>query len=360
VSDPIATMAWSECLVPRAALPDDVAAAMRRELGTVPTWAARLAPLPWLVRGLGEMTALPIAHLPVPTYALIALVVSRDNSCRFCYGAQRALMRVLGYEIDAIDRLERDELIETDPTRQQALEFARRVSRGSPRPQPAERVALERAGLGHETVAEVAFAAASTIFANRVSTLIALPPDPLEGPAHQLVGRLLRPLIARQIRRRNRTPTPPPEPNRGVGAEVVAALGTAPGAGALRRVVDAALASPVLPRRTKLLMLAVIARALGCTVTERDATAALREEGMAAADVAETLTHLGSPSLDAREARLVPFARETVRCQPPEIQLRTRELGTALGLGVPELLEVIGVTALGNTLCRVSVLVDPC
>src|SRR4029453_7662351 len=155
-------MAWSECLVPRAALPDDVAAAMRRERGNVPTWAAGLAPPPWLVRGLGDMTALPVAHLPVPTYALIALVVSRDNSCRFCYGAQRALMRVLGYETDAIDRLERDELIETDPTRQQALEFARRVSRGSPRPQPEERVALERAGLGRATGAGGAFAAGAT------------------------------------------------------------------------------------------------------------------------------------------------------------------------------------------------------
>jgi len=360
MANPLATMAWSECLVPRAALPDDVAAAMRRERGRVPTWAPRLAPLPWLARGLHEMTALQIAYLPTPTYALIALVVSRDNSCRFCYGAQRALMRVLGFETDAIDRLERDEVIESDPTRQLALDFARRVSRGSPRPQPEDRRALERAGLAHDMVAEVAYAAASTIFANRVSTLIALPPDPLEGAAHQLVGRLLRPLIVRQLQRRRRTPTPPPEPNQGVGAEVVAALGSSPSAGALRRVIDAALDSSVLPRRTKLLMLAVIARALGCAVTERDATAALRDEGMAADDVAETLTHLGSPSLDAREARLVPFARETVRCQPPDIQLRTRELGTALDLGVPELLEVIGVSALGNTLCRVSVLVDPC
>jgi alkylhydroperoxidase family enzyme len=360
MADPIATMAWSECLVPRAALPADLAAMMRRERGAVPTWALRIAPLPWLVRGLGEMTAMPIAYLPTPMYAVIALVVSRDSSCRFCYGAQRALMRVLGYEVDAIDRLERDELVETDPSRQLALEFARRVSRGGVRSAAADRAALERAGFSSDTVAEVVFAAASTIFANRVSTLVALPPDPLEGPAHQLVGRLLRPLIRRQLRRRRHTPTPPPTPNQGVGAAVVAALGTSPAAGVVRRVIDAALASPVLPRRTKLLMLAVIARALGCVVGEQDATAALRSEGMAPDDVAETLTHLGSASLDAREARLVPFARETVRCQPRDIQLRTRELSAALGLGVPELLEVIGVVALGNTLSRASVIVDPC
>ncbi len=358
--DPLASMAWSECLVPRAPLPAELAAVMRRERGSVPTWASRIAPLPWLVRGLTQMTSSPIAYLPASMYAVIALVVSRDNSCRFCYGAQRALMRVLGYETDAIDRLERDELVDTDPARQLALEFARRVSRGSPRPRSDERAALEHAGLPGETVAEVAFAAASTIFANRVSTLLALPPDPLEGPAHQLVGRLLRPVFRRMFQNRRKTPMPPPDPNTGVGADVVTALGASPGAGALRNAIDGALASSVLPRRTKLLMLAVIARALGCGVSERDATAALGDEGVAADDVAETLAHLGSPSLDAREARLVPFARETVRCQPPDIQVRTRELGATLGLEVPELLEVIGVAALGNTLARVSVITDPC
>src|SRR4029453_3107210 len=107
-------MAWSECLVPRAALPDDVAAAMRRERGNVPTWAARLARLPSLARGPEETPTPFLAPLPVPTYALIALVVSRDNSCRFCYGAQRALMRVLGYETEAIDRLQRGELLQDD------------------------------------------------------------------------------------------------------------------------------------------------------------------------------------------------------------------------------------------------------
>src|SRR5262245_3438848 len=360
MANPLATMAWGECLVPRAALPDDVAAAMRRERGRVPTWAPRLAPLPWLARGLHEMTALQIAYLPVPTYALIALVVSRDNSCRFCYGAQRALMRILGYHLDAIDRLERVELVDPDPSSQLALDFARKLSRGSPRPGVSELAALERAGRSHAAVVELAFGVACMVFANRAATLVALPPEPIEGAGHQIAGRLLRPLLVRRFKPRRKAPEPPPMPNEGVGAAVVAALGTSPAAGVLRRAIDAALASPVLPRRTKLLMLAVIARALDCARCEDDAASALAAAGMAPRDVSQALDHLASPALDAREAQLVPFARETVRCHPTEIQGRMRALATGLGLRVEELLEVVGVTAVGNTLCRASVVLAQC
>jgi hypothetical protein len=56
--------------------------------------------------------------------------------------------------------------------------------------------------------------------------------------------------------------------------------------------------------------------------------------------------------------RLLPFVRDTVRCQPAEIQSRMRELAGTLG--VEALLEVVGVAALANTLCRASILLDPC
>jgi alkylhydroperoxidase family enzyme len=358
--DPVATIAWDECLVPRGTPPADLVRTVRRHHGWVPDWVGRLAPLPWLVEVLTEMASMPIAYLPVRTYTVVALVVSRDNSCRYCYGQQRALMRVLGYGLDVIERLERDQLVETDQARAAALEFARRVSRASTRPTAADRAALARAaGLSPATVAELAFAAASTVFANRVSMLLALPPDRLQRPLYQLVGRLLRPVIARSGGKKRRRPAPLPMPNRGLGAAVVGALGDSPAAGTLRRAIDHALASPVLPRRTKLLMIAVVARALGCALGERDATAALGSEGLAADDVATTLTHLGSPSLDRREAALLPFARATVRCQPPAIQRETRALADALDLSVPELLEVVGVAGLANTLCRASVIVAP-
>src|SRR5205823_551117 len=77
------------------------------------------------------------------------------------------------------------------------------------------------------------------------------------------------------------------------------------------------------PRRTKTLVFAVVARALGCARSEVESRVALEREGLGARDVDEVLATLASARLDAREARLVPFARETVRyhrtapIQPP-------------------------------------------
>src|SRR5262249_44995037 len=190
-------------------------------------------------------------------------------------------------------------------------------------------------------------------------SVVASPPALVDGVVDSAGGRL-RPLRGRPPARRPHAPEPPPVPNEGVGAAVVKALGDSPTAGLLRGVIDEALTSPVLPRRTKLLVLGVIARALGCRESERDATAALVAEGMESRDGAESLAPLASPSLDAREARLLPFARETVRCEPVEIQARTRAMAAALELGAEQLLEVVGMAALANTLCRASVLVDPC
>ena len=361
-TDVLATMPWGDCLVPPASAPADLVASVRRSRGGyTPGWVSRFAPLPWLVRAMSEMTSDPFASLPFRDFAFVALVVSRDNSCRFCYGTQRALMRLLGYEGDAIDRLERDELIDSDPGSQLALDFARKLSRGSPRPGAEQLAALGRAGRSPDEIAELTFAAASTVFANRVSTLVALPPASIEGAGYQLAGRLLRPFLSRWVKPPQwKKREAPPVPNEGVGAAVVAALGTSPAAGVLRRAIDAALDSPVLPRRTKLLMIAVIARALQCARCEQDAVAALHAAGVPARDVEQALDHLAAPGLDPREAQLVPFARETVRCAPTDIQQRLRTLAAGLDLRVDEILEVVGVTAVGNALCRASVLLEQC
>ncbi len=358
--DAVAEIPWGDCLVPPRAVPADLAAELRRSYGMLPGWASRFVALPWLLRAFRSIGESPVAYLPVRLLEMVNLVVSRDNSCRYCYGAQRAFMHLLGYDPREIERLEQDELLGLAPLERLALEYARRVSRANPRPGAAERAALERAGLSPRAVVELTVAAAGTVFPNRVSTLVALPPERFDTPVRRLVARLLRPLLSRRLARRPHAPEPPPAPNDGVGADVVRALGDSPTAGLLRTAIDEALASPVLPLRTKLLMLGVIARALDCRATERDATTALVAGGMDPRQVTEALAHLGSSGLDAREARLLPFARETVRCQPAEIQPRTREVATGLGLGDEQLLEVVGVTALANTLCRTSVLLDPC
>jgi alkylhydroperoxidase family enzyme len=347
---------WGECVVPSVPVSPALVAQVRQVVGAVPGWLARLAPCPWLVRALCANIGRPIAHAPFPLCDLIALVVSQDNSCRYCIGTQRAVLKIHGYRDDYIDRLVRDfQLADLAPRDRVALDFARRLSRADPLPGPADFQALVDAGFTPIAAAELAAVAASSGFANRVATLVALPAESLEQMVTHPLFRLMRPLIAWRMQKRPRAPESLPHPNDGPCARLVSALDGSPSAGVLRRGIDEACTSPILPRRTKMLMLAVVARALGCVPVEIEARAQLAADGLDAADVDEVLTTLGSPRLDAREARLLPFARETVRYQPDVIQRRFREVRRELS--DEETLETVGIVALANAVCRLSVIV---
>jgi AhpD family alkylhydroperoxidase len=361
VDAPIAvgSIEWGECLLPAAPPPPAVVAQVRKTIGAVPGWADRLGRSPWIARFATDLLANPFAYLAPELCDLIAVVVSQDNSCRYCYGVQRAVLKVHGYRDDYIDRLLRDfHLADLPRDELAALDLARRISRADPRPGRREFDAAVAAGLGREASAEVAAMAAAGTFMNRVSTLLALPPERLERMVESRVFRFIRPLIARRMRSRRAAPEPPPRPNDGPGAPIVAALGNSPTAGVIRRAIDGAWASPVLPRRTKALVVAVVARALGCARGESEMRHVLAAEGFGAADVDEVLATLASPKLDAREARLVPFARETVRYQPTAIQKRLRAVTE--GFSPEEILETVGIASQANALCRLSVVLDAC
>lgn len=346
--------------MPEVVPPPELAASIRRTQGMVPGWLTRLAPCPWLVHAVSDLTAAPIAHLPMPLWDLSALIVSRDNSCRFCYGAQRAFLEMMGYGDDDLDRLERDvHGAGLAPADVAALDFARQVSRANPRPGHGDLAALARVGFSPPAVAELAFAAAVTVFANRVSTLLALPTEPWMRAARHPLVRIARPLVRWWFGHRRHAPAPLPEPNGPPCAEVVAALAGSPAARVLRRVIDDAFGSPLVPRRTKLLVLAVVARATSCAHGEAEARGELAREGLSAAEVHGVLAHLGGPGLDDLERLLVPFARETVPYQKPTL-LQERVRVVTDGLPPAVTLEVAGVVALANALCRLSVLLDRC
>src|SRR3989442_9827174 len=340
-----ANLEWGECIVPAAPVPPALQAEVRKAVGAVPGWLARLAPSPWLVRALCEIIARPFAHAPLEVCNLVALVVSQENSCRYCYGIQRAVLKIFGQRDEHIDALVRGAQVgESTSAARAALDLARRLTRANPRPGGAGFEALVRAGFSRPGAAEIVFAAAANAFTNRIGTLLVLPPEPLESFVRSPVFRLVRPFLAWRMRPRPRAPEPAPRPDDGPCAAVVAALDGSPAAGVLRRAIDGAWASEVLPRRTKTLMLAVIARALGCAHGEREAGRVPAAEGLAPRQLDEILANLGSPQLDARQARLVPFAPETVRYQPAAIQRRMPELPH--GLPTVEIVQAVGVAAL--------------
>ncbi|HYC55936.1 MAG TPA: hypothetical protein VEL28_13460 [Candidatus Binatia bacterium] len=351
---------WSDCwLEPSSLTPELTAQVKAATGGMVLAWATRLAPVPWVVRSFAHCAEAKIAHMPLRLYDLIGFAVSQDNSCRYCYGATRTILRVLGYKEEMIDRIERDaQLAELSPVEVAGLRFARKVSHANPKPSAAEIAALEKAGLTRAAVSEIAACAAMCGYNNRLSTMFALPPEPFEHVLDNPFMRLARPLLAKKFKTKRSPPFPLPASNDGPFAEVVRVLDGCRAAWVLRQMMDEALASPVLARRTKLLMIAVIARALTCDYVEEETRRELQAHGLGSGEVTQILTNLGSPQLDAREALLIPFARETVRFRPLDLQARTRELRASLT--DEEIIEAAGTAAAANTLTRLSVLLQAC
>jgi alkylhydroperoxidase family enzyme len=264
-----------------------------------------------------------------------------------------------GWSEAEIVRLEHDmQLAELSEDTRAVLEFVRVLTRANPRPARDRVEALVARGYERLAVVEIAATAASWCFGNRVATFLAVPPeDRFEAIPDSFLGKLLRPLAARRLRRRFAlVPAPAPiGPIEVPYGRIVQALDGTPSAAVCRDVLAGAFASPVLPRRAKALVFGVVARSLACDVCEAESRRILVVEGLASAAVDEALDRLASRTLDALEGELVKFARDTVRYRPAEIQERTRALFDKIGPALT--LEAVGMAALANAVVRLAMLV---
>jgi alkylhydroperoxidase family enzyme len=332
----------------------------RRKQGVPNPAIGYFASVPWLARGLIDLHAehgllMRIDHTVMD---LVGLVVCQENLCRFCYAAVRAMLWAQGMSRARIQRMEQDlSRADLPPRTVAAMAFGRSQSRSGPASAGAARDALRQAGFGTDEMKEIAFVVAFVDFSNRAHTIPAIPVRPVERIPDQLHMRLLRPLVSWALLRRrypgretplDRLPSYP-------YVRLVKAYEGSPIAPALGRVLEGMWASPYLTRRCKLLMLAVVARGLGCEVCALEVGEALRGEGLTEATITQVLTHLDAPELDPVERLLVPFARDTIWYEPAPMQRRARALRDRLT--GPQLLEAIGVAALANGLCRMSAMV---
>jgi AhpD family alkylhydroperoxidase len=350
-------VAWGECLI--APVPDAALEREARKAYGVPYPVIQyFAPCPWLARGLIEsrLRSGLLAHLDPDLADLIFLAVSEDNSCRYCYVSQRAQLRILGFDDQKIRAIEQASYSSRfEPRERLLLDYARRISRSNPAPSADDQQELVDAGYSIDAVREATYAATSSVLANRLTTMLAVPLAPVEGIEGRLSTRLLRPLIARAIRSVDRPGRPEPladEYKTGPFAYVGCALDGLPVATLRSRTMVAAWESPILSQRAKALVFAVVARGLGSERMEREATTILAEHGLDEAGTAELLTHLGSSALDPTEAAIVLFSRETIRYRPEDIQRRARELRVLLSDA--ELVELVGIVAIANATGRLS------
>ena len=285
---------WESCLLEPTRDPA-LEHMVRQEMGRVPPIVPYFEACPWIVRSLMALNhyRVRLVHISFALADLIGLVVSQESSCRFCYATQRMLMRAQGLPERRIRELEDDFVAaQLDEHDRAALEFARRISRCSPCPSAGDRARLGQLGWGEEAIKELAFVAAAHVFFNRVATIPALPVQRLERLSRTWLFSLFAPLLGRRLRshqiRGSREPLPP-QATPGPYAGLVQSLDGLPVALALRGVLDEAWGSPLLPTRAKALVFAVVARGLGCSRSEAEASRLLEATGMRASEVGEAL-----------------------------------------------------------------------
>jgi len=339
-------------------------AEVKRRTGHVGEVDRRVAPSAWLREACVASVALRPSVLPQRLFNIGAMVTAQENSCRYCYGTNRAFMRILGYSEAFISRIEQDtQVAELDPRERAFISFCRHLARSRPRPARAEREALVALGYAPLAVNEMALVIASFCFYNRISTLVASPPElALERMANGPLGRLLNlvgPLI-RGMLMRPRSPIQDPLDtaalSRGPFGAVIATLAGLPGATMFRVALDGAFASSVLPHTTKALMFAVVARTLDCRRSEDEARGLLVAGGFSDPEIETALSSLDSARLSPLDAKILSWVRGTVSYQPESIQDQTREL--AGGIGEAAILEAIGVAALANSTVRLAMLLE--
>ena len=139
-------------------------------------------------------------------------------------------------------------------------------------------------------------------------------------------------------------------------APLVNALDGLPIASRLRRAIDVCLRGSSLERRTTALIFAVVARGIGCALSEREACALLVAEGLPAHDIESALAHLTAPSLTTLDRAAAALARDSIWPQPAALQRHAREVRPLFTR--QQFVDLIGTAALANTCCRLAVAVD--
>ncbi len=351
------TIPWAEAALVPPALNTPIEQRIRKSLGISMVVLPSVAWVPWLAEASVRFGPAFRARLSPQLTGLISLVVSQDNACRHCYGMTRAMLRVMGMSEGSIRHLEAD--LHTAPLGEHelaALEYARRVSRAAPRVGPADLEHLKAAGYTAAEAVEITFVAATTVFTNRIMTLLAIQPELIERMEGGGLGWLFRPVMRFVMsRKRFAYPAEPVPPGTTTPVDALfAALEGVRGREDLRRMVVDAQASPITTPRQKALVMAVVAAGLDCHLCSRGSRDVLRREGIPEPEVDAMVTHLTSERLTPFEISLMHFARETVRYRPEHIHQKCRAFFA--GLEPALAVEVVGLCALANLLGRLSVL----
>jgi AhpD family alkylhydroperoxidase len=360
---PIEQTTWEPSFLPPVAAPRLESSLRKENGGLLPPGIRHISRCPWLARSVAlfNWSQGRLVHLDSNLAEMLALVVSQDNSCRYCFAVHRILTRFAGMSETQIRRLEQDLLtIELPQPQQRAIAFARRLSRSTPLLVQADLEPLTACGWSDLAIREMALVCGVMIVLNRCSTFLALDPEPYEALPDRWYVRLMRPALGFALRVKTRRGEPAAfsvAERQGPFARIVNGFDGLPLGRSLRTILDEAWNFDGIPRRTKALVAAVIARGLGDDIVLSEARALALENGVGDEDFAGALAHFSADGLREKEKIAIEFARDTIWYVPARIQRRTR--ACMEHFDIEALLDLVGFASLANLLARLGVFAEP-
>src|SRR5262245_28833845 len=125
---------WGEPILPATADPA-WEAEVKRRVGRVGEIDKRVAANPSVRQLCVDITSQRPSRIPSRLFNIGMLVTAQENSCRYCYGAIRAEMKISGYSEAFISQIERDvDLAALDASERAFTAFCRNLARARPRP----------------------------------------------------------------------------------------------------------------------------------------------------------------------------------------------------------------------------------
>ena len=341
-------------------------AELKRRGGNVSEVDRRIAPSPWLREACLGITTGRACAIPAHLFNVAALVTSQENACRYCYGANRAYMKMLGYSESYIRRIEQRRA----PGRAER-EGARA---GGVLPEPRALAAAAGARRARRARAPGLHAAGRprNRALDRARLLLQPRLDPDRQPAEhgferwvsakQLVVRAHGPGDAHAggaapARRSPIRPRPRQVLRAGAFGPVLAPLAGLPGAWIMKAALDGAFASTVLSRGDQ-----------GADVRDRGAHPRVPAERSRGAHAAARPRASATPRSTKRWRR---WARRACRrprrgccpgcatpCTSRPARSSSRRARSPLRSAPRAALEAIGVAALANATVRLAMLVE--
>lgn len=337
----------------------EIEKAFRRRMGIVSGAVPYVVPHPWLYKPFLFLAAPSVTAIDEDFAAALSFIIARDNSCRFCYSTFRTLLRLSNYSAGDLQDLEAHfSMQDFSEGEEWGLRLAVRLSRGSDVPEALSQ--LRAHGMSDAAIREMTGVSVLSLINNRVGTTLSIPVSTFEGMADRWYlrpwRRLAMPLLQwAQHLRSGRSRLEGETADGLLGRWVGTLRGTSAGA-LIKEMTDQWLAPDrPISRRTKLLMLAIVARGLSATDLEEHLQAHLRTHNELSSEDFETaVNHLGGPAVDEGEERLLRLARASIRYDFGPIKRIARECTG--GLGRDATLEAIGSISIANALARLEML----